>query len=142
MPTIFFKADFEATIKFLDYHDLSKWDDFENEDDVYQTISFIINDPDEPDRPCLFHVANNEAVSGFFICAKIAEKLYKFRISGIFKASAHKDAIRLLNSGIKPILEGVARNQRGYYFDEKFQPTLSNTDWYFSSKKSEIMSGP
>ena len=138
MPSIFFKADFVATIRFLEEHDPSSWDEVENEDDVYQTINFQINDPDNPVAPALIHIANNEAVSGSFTCTKLSEKVYTFSISGIFKTSVHKDAVRLLNSGLQPVLDGFSRNLDGWAFYDDFQPTLSNTDWLFASKKSEI----
>ena len=139
MPSLFFKADFAATIRFLDDHDPSSWDEVESEDDVFQTVNFQINDPENPVSPVLIHVANNEAISGSFVCTKISEKVYTFSISGVFKTNVHKDAIKLLNSGLRPALDGFSRNLDGWSFYDDFQPVLSNTDWIFSSKKSEIV---
>jgi hypothetical protein len=135
MPSLFFKADFEVTIKFLDEHNPSQWDNIENEDNVYQTINFAVNDPDDPISPAMIHVGNNQATSGSFICTKISDKTYKFSISGVFKTNVHKDAIRLLNLGIKPTLDGVTRNQDGWSFYDDFQPVISNNNWFFSTNK-------
>ena len=137
MPNIFIKADCEIEVELPEVGWTSgEWKSQENEricEDYGHpkcTINFRIENPNEPICPALVFVGDNDAVDGGISVEALSETKYKFTIKGVFKSKIHKDGVALLNSGQKPVLEGVSRFRHDYNFDEP-----RATDCEFSLKK-------
>lgn len=137
MPNIFVKADCEIQVDLPEVGWVSdQWKSRENEQICEEyghpkcTINFRIENPDEPICPVIIYVGDNEAIEGGISVEAQSETRYKFTIKGTFKSKIHKDGLPLLDTGQKPMLEGVTRFRQGYDFEEPQQ-----TDCEFSLKK-------
>jgi hypothetical protein len=137
MPNIFIKADCEILIELPEVGWTSdEWKSEENEricEDYGHpkcTINFRIDNPDEPICPAVIYVGDIDAIDGGISVEALSETKYKFTMKGLFKSSIHKDGVALLNSGQKPMLEGVTRFRQGYDLEEP-----RATDCEFSLKK-------
>ena len=135
MPMLYLKAD--SVIKFSmsdsDVEELGWISD--PAEDAVNAVDFRIDDPDDPISPALCKFYQDEALSGAMTYQNLGNNTYAFKLSGIFKAKVHKEAIRLINEGSSPYVEGVTRGSTNLSFGDYLIPSISNTDWEFSVKK-------
>lgn len=124
MPYIYIHAkdEFEVVLPEPDF--MSDWESAEAEHDCDSydhpkvTINLKIEDRNDSISPARIYVADKDAIEGGISVKKLDGKTWRFSIAGKFKSSVHKSGINLINSGARPVVDGVTRFRQEFAFDD------------------------